>query len=292
VTQGVVAQERPAEQICALAARYFGVRFVCAFGPQAPDGVIDLDRVILAGESAPAALSPGGSYSDRGLVTFSLRSGEPQPIYRPASSLLASAASLLASAPATPADRVLTLLDPASHAGLSTGLAAALTSGATLEAHPLFDAAVLADAIASHGAPTHLVAPGWLEPALAESGLAERLASVTLVHRAPIRFKAKTFLKRNIVDVLAFDELALLAKRRSAAGEFALSLDETSADGGLASNLLRVKLNSEGFVAFSGPAADARPFGRYGSASLHRKSGWISSGFKAEVFAGILIGAS
>src|SRR4051794_31370505 len=47
ICQSRLADERPADLFCRLAARYFGIRFVCAFGPHVPDGVIDLDRAIL-----------------------------------------------------------------------------------------------------------------------------------------------------------------------------------------------------------------------------------------------------
>ena len=93
-TQGVLADLRPAELFCTLASRYFGLRFVCAFGPQIPDGVIDLDRVILVEEAAPVARTAEAEPSGIGRVTFSARAGEPRPIYRPARSFAASVISL------------------------------------------------------------------------------------------------------------------------------------------------------------------------------------------------------
>src|SRR5215218_3092364 len=100
---------------------------------------------------------------------------------------------------------------------IAAGLAAALLSGATLECHGLFDAAGLGQAL-DNDVPTHLVAPGWLEPAIAAAGLSSRLASTVLVHAAPIRFRATMPLRANVVDVIAFDELALMARARDAAG--------------------------------------------------------------------------
>ena len=289
-TQGVLADLRPAELFCTLASRYFGLRFVCAFGPQIPDGVIDLDCVILVEEAAPVGRTAEAEASGIGRVTFSARAGEPRPIYRPARSFAASVMSVVTSSDVQAEDRVLTLLGPDTHAGLVTGLGLAMLRGATLEAHGLFDGETLTKAMMEER-PAHLVAPGWMEPALAQSGLADRLASTILVHRAPVRFKAKTALKRNVLDVLAFDEQALIAKRRSAAGHFGLSFDAAD-EAGLAANLLRVKHESDGSLAFAGPAADIRPFGRYGSASCDANSAWIPSDFKAELFAGMIIGVS
>jgi mycobactin salicyl-AMP ligase len=288
VTQGVFAEDQPAELFCRLAAQYFSLRFVCAFGPRVPDGVIDLDRVILIGD---AAVHPGQDpeelgASDPGRVTFSVRRGVPDPVYRPAESIAAAALDFLMEARIEPGDRIVTLLNPDTHAGLTTGLAAALVSGATLEAHGLFDAAALRDSIEGDGPPTHLVAPGWSETALSESGLPDRLASVILVYRAPIRFKARTLLRGRVLDVLAIDELALISRRRGAAGAFAMSLQPS--DG----SLLQIKQNEDGSIVFAGPAADIRPFGRYGPAPPNDGSVWTPSGFKADLFAGIVIGIS
>ena len=91
--------------------------------------------------------------------------------------------------------------------------------------------------------PTHLVAPGWLEPAIAAAGLSSRLASTVLVHAAPIRFRAKMPLKENVVDVIAFDELALMARARDAAGRLTLALGDDATGAGA---FLRVRRDEDG----------------------------------------------
>jgi hypothetical protein len=298
VAFGTLAGESPAEMLCRIAARHYGLRFLCAYGPGVPDGVIDLDRALLADE--PGAGEPGGLGSpgpgsqdrgnpgsqDPGTVTFG-RSGPGRPLHRTGASLVASAATVLIAAKVAPGDRILSLLAPDDLAGLATGLVAALVSGATFEAHGLFDAAALAAAVEG-GPPAHLVAPGWLEGALAASGLPARLASTILVHAAPIRFKARAPLRENVVDVVAFDETALIARARDAAGRFAVSIgDDAPAHG-----LLKVRRDPDGTIRFAGPAAEVRPWVRGGTADASPSPEWPDSGFRADVFAGIVIGIS
>ena len=91
ICQTRVAEEQPAEAFCRLAARYFGIRFVCAFGPQVPDGVIDLDRAIL--DTTPALTETNTGFLP-GVVTFQLRDGRVIPLFRPTSSSLAAAVSV------------------------------------------------------------------------------------------------------------------------------------------------------------------------------------------------------
>jgi mycobactin salicyl-AMP ligase len=288
VAFGTLAGENPAETLCRVAARHYGLRFLCAYGPGVPDGVIDLDRALLADEpgASPGSQDTGNLGSqDPGIVTFG-RDGTGRPLHRTSASLVASAATVLIAAKVAPGDRILSLLAPDDLAGLATGLTAALVAGATFEAHGLFDAAALAAAL--EGGPTHLVAPGFIEGALASSGLAARLASTVLVHAAPIRFKAKAPLKENVVDVVAFDETALIARARDAAGRFAVSIgDDAPAHG-----LLQVRRDPDGTIRFAGPAAEVRPFVRGGTADASPLPEWPDSGFRADVFAGIVIGIS
>ena len=114
-----------------------------------------------------------------------------------------------------------------------------------------------------------------------------------IIDATPARFKAKTFLKVPTIDVLSFGELALIAAPRTGSGQFSLSLDE---DGGQANaairHFLRVRRGDDGSIDFAGLAADVQAFGRGGVKSLFRKDEWRQSGFRAELFAGILIGVA
>lgn len=284
VTQGVVGELRPAEAFCRLAARYFGLRFVAAYGPLVPDGVIDLDRVILSQEGAEPGPGASPDTAEGGIVTFSRRPGGGA-LYRPVRSVVAAAMSVLDAAPVEAGERILTLLAPDDHRGLTLGLTLGLLAGAALEHHGLFDGRGLAESLAQ-ALPTHLVAPGWLEPQLAKGGLPPSVRSVVLVHDAPVRFKARTSLARRVVDVLALDEIALVARARRG-DRFALTLAEP----GGSAPFLRVRTGEDGLIEVAGAACDVRDFAR-GQAGPAPASEWRSTGFRAETFSGIVIGVA
>ncbi|WP_157091621.1 AMP-binding protein [Methylobacterium nodulans] len=279
ITHGQLGADRPAERLCRVAARYFPLRFVAAFGPHVPDGVIGLDRVVLDHRGDPAAF---GSAEAAGLVTFT---GEetPRPVLRDGDALTAATALCLAPARIEPGDRIVSLLPPTDLRGLVPGLAAALLSGATLESHPVFDSVSLSAALAREG-PTHLVAPGWMEPGLAQAGVAARLRSILFVHRAPVRLSARTPGRPGIVDIVVFDETALVAGRRDA-NDVALLLasPERAASGGL----LRIRREPDGRLAFRGPASAARLLHR-GIARDETVDDWRPSRFSTTLLAGVV----
>ena len=290
VTQGRLGEDRPAERICAVAARCYGLRFLCAFGPDVPDGVFDLDPAMLADGAAPEpepAEAPGGG----GFITFVSGVDPLRAVRRSTKSLVASAAAFLAASMIKPGDRILSLVPPDDHAGLATGLAAAVVSGATLECHGLFEAASLARSL-DEPLRTHLIAPGWLEPALAESGLTEGCASTILVHRPPVRFQAKMPLLENVVDLLALGEAAAVASARDGAGRMALALRSPDALAGTGSDLLELRCEEDGAILLRGLAADVHNFARAPAGTSSDRPEWRDSGYKAELFAGMLIAVS
>ncbi len=59
---------RPAETARVAASRYYGVRFVCAFGPGAPEGVVSLDGW-QDSELAPAP-QPLANAQQTAIITF------------------------------------------------------------------------------------------------------------------------------------------------------------------------------------------------------------------------------
>ncbi|MFE1602515.1 AMP-binding protein [Methylobacterium sp. ID0610] len=278
ITQGQLGDERPAERLCRVAARYFPLRFIAAFGPQVPDGVITLDRIVLDHRGDTASF---GGAEVAGLVTFT---GEelPRPVLRDGDALTAAAALCLVPARIEPGDRIVSLLPPADLRGLVPGLAAALLSGATLESHAVFDSATLAAAL-DREAPVHLVAPGWMEPGLARTAIAARLRSLHLVHRAPVRLSARVPGRPGIVDIVVFDETALVAGRRDA-NDVALLLaaPERVAAGGL----LRIRREPDGRLAFTGPAAAARLLHR-GIVRDESVDDWRVSRFTTTLLAGV-----
>jgi hypothetical protein len=223
-------------------------------------------------------------------VTFWRQGGRVRPVFRPCQSVVAAAVTFLVTAKIRAGDRMISLIPPDDHCGLTVGLIASLLSGATLECHGLFRARAFVEAL-EDPRPTHLVAPAWMEPTLARATLPESVLSVILVHDAPARFKAKTALKTPTVDVLAFGELAVMAAPRKGSGQFSLSLDEDGGPGNVTTrHFLRVRRDQEGVIEFGGLAAEIHDFAR-GTPQLSKPE-WRPSGFKAEMFAGILIGVS
>jgi hypothetical protein len=259
-----------------------------------PDGVADLDRVILGAEAPKTGPAPQiEASSDNGVVTFSHRQGKGlKPVFRPCQSVVAAAVTFLVTAKIRAGERIVSLLAPDDHCGMTVGLIASLLSGATLECHGLFSARAFMEAL-KDDTPTHLVVPAWMEASLAKAALPKSIVSVILTHEAPTRFKAKTSLRGSVIDILAFGELALIAGQRKGAGQFSLSLEDDGDAGNATSrHLLRVKRAEDGAIAFGGIAADVRGFDRGGPIVPAPQPDWRPSGYKAELFAGILIGVS
>jgi mycobactin salicyl-AMP ligase len=291
VTQSRAGRERPAERLSEIAAGYFRLRFLMAFGPDVPDGVADLDDVLAMAARQPAIGAHGvRQMREPGLVTLPRAEAERRPVFRPARSLIAAAARILLPARIRPGDRLISLIAPDDLKGLALGPAAALLAGAALELHGMFDAASLSDSLDRAGR-CHLVAPGWMEEPLSRLDLPDSLESLILVHQVPVRFRAHTALRRRVVDVLAFDETALIANARTPGGLFALSLDPGLSGTALA-DLLAIRLDDEAALSFRGPAAVT---GELDGGALPRLADlpeWHSSCFKADLFAGIIIGVS
>lgn len=281
LTQSRIAGMLPAEGLRRVALRYFGLRYLAAFGPEVPDGVISLDGMVLDGHGGPFAPSSAG------LVTFA--AADPtQPVYRPADALIASIAVHLATIRIAPRDRILTLLAPADLRGLVTGLGAALVAGAGLETCGPFDAAHLAEALARPG-PTHLVVPAALERNLAASRCPRSLESVTLAHRLPTRLTTRLLAPgavhgpRRVIDVLAFDEAALLTASR-ADGDVAHFLADAHPLAPFPA-LLDIARDEDGRFAFRGRASKASPLQR-GIPPEKAADLWRAVPFAAKIFAG------
>lgn len=284
VTQTRAGGIRPAEDWRDVAMGYFGLRFLLAYGPDVPDGFLDLDTAHAPDDGQMP--DPEQAASPSGYVAFAEIPGAP-PLawFRSWEAAAAAARDFVAAAQYQPHERIVTLLAQDDHRGLTTGMMAALAAGCACEAHGLFDSATLVESLNS-GDPVRLVAPGWMEPDLARLEFPGALTGVVLVHEAPVRFKAHTPLSHGVVDALAFGEIALLAQPRDARGRFALSLDR-AADAGRS---LSVRRDDEGRIQFRGLAAAAALLD--GRAPPVPDDDWHDSGFVAEVFAGIVIGVN
>lgn len=206
LTEGRRGGRRPAEDLARAAMGHFGLRYLAAFGPSVPDGVISLDAMALErGVVEPVA--------SRGLVTFA--AGDPsRPVYRSAAALSAAIDVHLAALPVTAEERILTLLPAHDLRGLVTGLGAALAAGASLETVIPFDEAGFRAAL-MRPVPTRLVVPALVETALAALPLPWTVRALQVVHRAPARVIASALPEsvgpRRLAS-LVFDEDAVLTR--------------------------------------------------------------------------------
>jgi mycobactin salicyl-AMP ligase len=255
ITQTRFGALSPAERLCRVAVHYFGLRYLAAFGPDVPDGVINLDAMVLDQPGGPFAPGPGGLISVAG--------GDPaRPLHRSGDALLAAISVYLVTARVLPGDRILSLLPQSDLRGLVSGLGAALVAGAGLETLPVFEARSFAAAL-DRPLPTRLVVPAALERNLAASRLPRTLDSVILAHRAPGHL-GQRWLKpeagRPVVDLVAFDETALLTGAREA-NDVALTLAHPER-GHLFSTLMALRRDADGRLAFRGRACHAEALQR------------------------------
>lgn len=286
ITQSRLGSVMLAERFCAVAARNFGLRYLAAFGPDVPDGVINLDPLLLAGCALPEAQTAAET---GGLVTFAgLDPG--RPFHRSFDGLIAAAAVHLLAVRAGPDERILSLLGPHDLRGLATGLAAALIAGASLETLPLFDGAGFATALA-RPVPTHLVAPAFLESNLHGRAIPASLRSLSVVHRAPARLFPKQDWRQGtnevaVVDTLVLDEVALLSGRRGHDTDPRHLLAQPD-NVAMPGNLLALRREADGRLAVRGKAAAMQPLQRGNSASPSPDS-WHATPYGAVVSKGIV----
>lgn len=206
LTEGRRGARRPAEELAHTALRHFSLRFIAAFGPGLPDGVISLDAMAL--ERGVVEARPGC-----GFVTFA--GADPRrPVRRDAAGFAALVAAHRERLP-TP-ERILTLLPGHDLRGLVTGIGMALASSATLESLLPFDALAFQTSLL-RPVRTRLVVPGAFESALSETSLPWTVRAIDIVHRAPARLpepSARDVAGPPCLDVLVLDEDAILTRPR------------------------------------------------------------------------------
>ena len=284
ITQTLMGPDRLAEKLCFVAAGFFRLRFLLAFGPDVPDGVTDLDPFVdgttpMAGDVFPEG---GDGDEDASIVTLARLGGSPVAVRHRQRSLVANAGILLASALIRPGERLVSYLAPDDLKGLASGLACALVAGATFEPRAVFDSASIEADLAPADRP-HMVLPAWLEGALVEARLFSRMRSATLVRDAPTSFATHPGSAGRIIDVVALGELCLLAGARAVPGRFGIPVEDQPAWHAL----IEVRIASAGTLLLRGPALPADPDDADG---LSINDEWRSSGFRLEKLAGTVTG--
>jgi acyl-CoA synthetase (AMP-forming)/AMP-acid ligase II len=220
------------------------VRTVATLGPEPVDGAIDLSRAA-HGATGDAGISAGPAETAV-IATFQWGAGTiPALVSHRQAALFADALSLVENARINPSKRIISTLPPATMAGLVAGPFAALIGASSLTLHGPFDAArFLAACDAEPGA--HLVAPASLARSFADPSVASGLSSLILVSRFldPHAFvlPSPVASARPIVDLYAFGEETLLARRRTD-GEARppVRITDKSPAGGLGARLNRAR---------------------------------------------------
>lgn len=228
VAGGRVGDTDLAALAMAAAAETFTVRAVCGFGfgRDLPDGMVPLDPLldVAAAPAFPPVERPVNPAAHVAIVTFdSDAGGVPLPVGRSHVELLAAGLSVALECRMEHGSAIVSTLQPASLAGLATGLVPWLLLGGTLALHPPFDAAALGGQLDALDARVVAV-PGPLAVRLHEAGVLARaphLQSVVAVWRAAERLPGAAEWTRPdcaLVDVQSFGEIGLIAARRGSDG--------------------------------------------------------------------------
>lgn len=275
ITATRIGELRPAEMLCEVAASFFGLRFLCAFGDDVPDGVIPIDPALTEWEAA--AEPPQGHSS---VATLDKVGDRLAPVWRETEALVAAALPLVLAARIAPGARLISLMAPDTLAGLATGFAAALASGAALNTHAVFDSEALLRDI-TEGPAAHLVAPAWIEPLLRQAGLMRRLKSLILVHRPPASLMEIPAAPVPVIDAVALGETALLVGARDAKGLPSISVGAASA---AAMPMTEFRIDRLGAIEVRGRAVAGTPLGPLARSAGAEAGGdgWVRTRFTAE----------
>ena len=271
ITQARLGTDKLAEKLCFVAAGFYRLRFLLAFGPNVPDGVVDLDPILLeprASRTFPAWPDDG---TLPGIVTFARCPSNRRPAARSYRSLIAAAVPIVAAARLKPGERLLTFFPPDDLKGLATGIVAGLVAGATVEAHLAFESRALADAV-SNEQPTHVVLPGWMEASLEALEPGPGLRSIVLVHEPPLRLKAREGASARIVDVVCCGELGLLSSVRRRGDEISFTDLCTAGKSGPDTALVEACLSDRNEICLRGAAVGE------GGVSVQTLEEWLPSG--------------
>ncbi|MCJ2073348.1 acyl-CoA synthetase [Methylobacterium sp. J-030] len=281
LTEGRRGVRRPAEELTHAAMRQFSLRYLAAFGPGVPDGVISLDAMAL--ERGVAEPAPS-----RGLVTF--EGGDPErPVYRSAEALAAAIAAHCDVLPLTADERVLTLLPAHDLRGLVTGLGAALAAGAGLETVIPFEEAGFRTALL-RPVPTRLVVPALIEPALAALPLPWTVRVLNVVHRAPASLTRRAVPdgEKPRLDSLVLGETAVVTRPGLSDLAATLAYPDRAP---LPPAHLALARGEDGGLACRGPACASAPLPR-GATPEPEAWAWRGSGYRPVLSGGAAIGVA
>ncbi|MEM9206115.1 MAG: class I adenylate-forming enzyme family protein [Pseudomonadota bacterium] len=231
ITMTQIGSEDSAEVARQMAAKQFSIRFVGAFGDDAPDGVLPLKPLIEEFTDIDAELTKEAQLdTDRGEDVAVIHVMETDAgitaIPRSHASLMACALPLVTKIDLTQTDRILNTMMQGHLSGLVTGLVASLLSGASLHLHHPVSAKVL-DEQARTLIPTVTIGPITLLNDLVSAGSVSsscRLVGINAFGRN--RVPANLRDRRKFEIIVSVGDLALLDGYTSETGDVLLAIGD------------------------------------------------------------------
>jgi hypothetical protein len=248
-----------------VAADVFTIRFVCAFGPQPPDGVAGLDDVFAEPDRTLPFL-PSGNGDAAGqiaVVTFDVGPDGLIPVPRSHSELIAGGLAVALESRIGPNSTLLGALATSSFAGLATTVLPWLFSAGTLSLHQPFDPAVFTQ---QWDATRFAILPAPFVRQMSDTD-AWSMSDKTIIAlwRSPERYAedASWNASANLIDVLAFGEVGIVAAARASHGIAApLRLGPITAPRGVAGAnvLIDIGATEHGTLALGGAMVPSHAF--------------------------------
>jgi acyl-CoA synthetase (AMP-forming)/AMP-acid ligase II len=192
----------PAMLLRDAAARSFNARLVCAFGTDAPDGVVPLNNIIANQTQLPAApviTSPQDALTISAETSHGIRQVMMER------EIVAATVEIARVARLSDNQRLLSMMMSPSLCALATGPYLAMLTGAELLPLGLFSLSALWAGL-SDGKPTTLIAPAAVENVLRAAGIIGHgsINSVMLVHSAlPPKMAAFSGEPGRIIDLFS-----------------------------------------------------------------------------------------
>jgi len=198
------AEFRPSVAARIAASRFYGLRFVCAYGPNPPEGVVSLDNwkdSELCSDQPPINLPTGPA-----LITVDRSGGSLRAHVRTHAQTISDGLALSAISGLTGRGSIIATFAPVSAAGFASTVASPLISGTKVALHGPFDAHVLrAQLTASPEAV--LVVPSAVEEAVRRAA-APHVRDTIVVTRDPGLPRAAGSLGR-VTELVSLGEAAL-----------------------------------------------------------------------------------
>jgi mycobactin salicyl-AMP ligase len=179
VTVSRYAHLKPASAACEAASRYYGIRFVGAFGNALPPGVIPLSDWPDDDVSSDTLAAPQPHHA--ALISFDAQTGEAH--MRSHAQLISEALALSAISGLTSRGNLLGTFTPVTAAGVIASLAAPLISGAHVHLHGPFSPETLAGQLAA-SPDAILILPSAAEQAV-RSMAGAQIRDTIVINREP-----------------------------------------------------------------------------------------------------------